>query len=86
MGKCMLHQINSGNAHHSNVSIIIYLMFCFRNPTPKMDKMITIKWDPVTEDQMRCLIISDKMIMKDEVYRERMKLFQQLYQEKPSSE
>lgn len=55
-------------------------LFCCRDPTPKIDNVITTTWEPIAETGLAYLFIDDKMSMKYEMYGDRMKLFKELYE------
>ncbi|KAI5645521.1 carboxylesterase family domain-containing protein [Phthorimaea operculella] len=52
----------------------------YGNPTPVVDNLIPVKWEPTTEKKMNCFVINDTLSVKHEVYPERVKLFQELYE------
>ncbi|XP_049874736.1 juvenile hormone esterase-like [Pectinophora gossypiella] len=52
----------------------------YGNPTPKTDGLITTKWEPATPTKMQCLLITDTLQMKDEVYKNSMELYKELYE------
>ncbi|XP_039755547.1 esterase FE4-like [Pararge aegeria] len=59
----------------------------FGNPTPEIDThLITTTWEPIAETGMACLLISDKLSMKYDIYPERTKLFKELYEKYNSVE
>ncbi|PZC84162.1 hypothetical protein B5X24_HaOG200135 [Helicoverpa armigera] len=52
------------------------------DPSPRLDFLITTKWEPIADTGMACLVIDKTMTMKYEVYPERMKVFEELYEKK----
>ncbi|XP_026732282.1 esterase E4-like [Trichoplusia ni] len=57
----------------------------YGDPTPRLDFLVTTKWEPIAETGVACFVIDRKMKMKYEVYPERMKVFEELYEKKCST-
>ncbi|XP_032520406.2 juvenile hormone esterase-like [Danaus plexippus] len=51
----------------------------FGDPTPTIDEVITTTWEPLAETGFNCLMIDDKLSMKEDARTERTKLFQELF-------
>ncbi|XP_068618693.1 uncharacterized protein [Battus philenor] len=52
----------------------------FGDPTPKIDNIINVKWEPVTDDRMAYLLIDEDLSMRKEPFQKRTKLYEELYQ------
>ncbi|KAL4715847.1 hypothetical protein ACJJTC_014579 [Scirpophaga incertulas] len=55
------------------------------DPTPKLDDLITTKWEPIAETGVVFMYIDDKLTMKEEkdLYPARAKLYKELYAKYP---
>lgn len=51
----------------------------YRDPTPQVNELLPIKWEPVTETGLAYLYIDENLKMKDELYPARTKLFKDLF-------
>nr|AQY62713.1 carboxylesterase [Cnaphalocrocis medinalis] len=51
----------------------------YGNPTPQVNELLPIKWEPVTETGLAYLYIDENIKMKDELYPARTKLFKDLF-------
>ncbi|CAG5025184.1 unnamed protein product [Parnassius apollo] len=51
----------------------------YGDPTPKIDDVITTKWEPVGDNEMAYLVVNDKLTMKNKPYPRRTKLYEELY-------
>lgn len=54
----------------------------YGDPTPSVDSVLTTKWEPIADTGMACLVIDKEMTMKYEVYPQRMKVYEELYEKK----
>ncbi|KAJ8716249.1 hypothetical protein PYW08_013534 [Mythimna loreyi] len=52
------------------------------DPSPRQDFLVSTKWDPIGETGVACLVIDKNIRMKYEVYPQRMKFFEEIYQRK----
>nr|AII21985.1 odorant degrading enzyme CXE11 [Sesamia inferens] len=52
------------------------------DPTPRVDSLVTTKWEPTTDTKLACLVIDQSCSMKYEVYPQRMTLFEEMYKNK----
>lgn len=53
--------------------------FISSDPTPKINELITTKWESIAETGFCYLEIDDKLQMKENLKPERMKFFEELY-------
>ncbi|CAH0694262.1 unnamed protein product [Spodoptera exigua] len=54
----------------------------YGDPTPSVDTSLSTKWEPIADTGLACLVIDKELTMKYEVYPQRMKVFQELYEKK----
>ncbi|CAB3260354.1 unnamed protein product [Arctia plantaginis] len=81
--KCNNAQITDTDALVLDTMTTLWTNFAkYGNPTPTDDQQITTKWEPVTDKGIACLVIDKTLQMKYDVYPQRMKLYEELYEKK----
>ncbi|CAB3259688.1 unnamed protein product [Arctia plantaginis] len=81
--KCNNAQITDTDALVLDTMTTLWTNFAkYGNPTPTDDQQITTKWEPVTDRGIACLVIDKTLKMKYNVYPQRMKLYEELYEKK----
>jgi len=53
----------------------------FRNPTPAVSDLISVKWEPAKEKQPNTLVIGNELKLEKEFLKTRMDMWDKLYKE-----
>nr|WGO51731.1 putative antennal esterase CXE36 [Ectropis grisescens] len=77
-------QLTDADEYVQNVMLELWTNFAKNgDPNPKSDNLLMeTKWEPISETGTACFVINEKPYLKDEIFPERAKLYEEFYEKK----